>query len=80
MYKVYREVDTGFINKKGRLILGKLLFLLETKNPVGKLRQGLNLEVTVRIELTKYGFANRPVSHSGTSPREEEQKLPAWQI
>jgi hypothetical protein len=28
------------------------------------------LEVTVRIELTKYGFANRPVSHSGTSPHQ----------
>jgi hypothetical protein len=46
----------------------KLLLLLETKNPVGKLRQGLNLEVTGGIEPPKYGFANRPVSHSGTSP------------
>jgi hypothetical protein len=34
-----------------------------------------NLEVTVRIELTKYGFANRPVSHSGTSPHNEKIKL-----
>jgi hypothetical protein len=31
----------------------------------------LFLEVTVRIELTKYGFANRPVSHSGTSPHQK---------
>lgn len=30
---------------------------------------GFFMEVTIRIELIKYGFANRPVSHSGTSPR-----------
>src|SRR4051812_34438601 len=27
------------------------------------------MEVTVRIELTQIGFANRPISHFGTSPR-----------
>ena len=32
------------------------------------------MEVTVRIELTKYGFANRPVSHSGTSPQTRNLK------
>lgn len=29
------------------------------------------MEVTVGIEPTTYGFANRPISHSGTSPRYE---------
>lgn len=29
----------------------------------------------MRIELTKYGFANRPVSHSGTAPRMDSLKV-----
>lgn len=29
----------------------------------------------MRIELTKYGFANRPVSHSGTSPHHAQQSM-----
>ncbi len=41
------------------------------------------LEVTVGIEPTKYGFANRPISHSGTSPHVPDQSTDRardWQL
>ena len=47
----------------------------KTKKPANQVAGFFVLEVTVRIELTKYGFANRPVSHSGTSPRDAQRVI-----
>ena len=62
-------ISSGIGFRQKKIFLAKLLFYLF----FGFLRffdlARLKLEVTVGIEPTNNGFANRAISHSGTSPQ-----------